>query len=152
MKKVLVIISSFLIASATMGQRLVTSSYVEYTSVSPKTGLSIGAVNYYGWEYGGFYQDAKVLESVLMSETKLSKLPRRYERVFYGAYFTVPLTNLLSGELKLNVRTGVINNENFVITPSLLADFRLNQLLSVGGGLGVRALAPTVQTRITIKL
>ena len=143
---------SVVMASAAIGQGLVTSTYVETTSVGPKAGIAVGAVNQYGWEYGGFYQESKTLESLVMSETTRSALPHRYERVFAGLYFSVPVTFYNRGEIKFNVRTGVVNKESFIITPSLLADYRLNNLISIGGGVGVRNMAPTIQTKISFTL
>ena len=148
MKKLSLIIMSVVMASAAIGQGLVTSTYVETTSVGPKAGIAVGAVN----QYGGFYQESKTLESLVMSETTRSALPHRYERVFAGLYFSVPVTFYNRGEIKFNVRTGVVNKESFIITPSLLADYRLNNLISIGGGVGVRNMAPTIQTKISFTL
>ncbi|WP_462251618.1 hypothetical protein [Ekhidna sp.] len=152
MKKSVLIISACIVASVAFGQRFVTTTYIEQTSVSPKTGIAIGAINQYGIEYGGFYQESKLAETVLMSQEEVSRLPRKYEKVFYGAYVAFPILSYSKAGLKFNVRTGVTNGENFAITPSLLANYNLTKSMSLGGGLGVRALAPTLQTRVTITL
>ena len=137
---------------AAKGQKFVTTTYVENTSISPKAGIAVGAENNYGWEYGGFYQESKVLEDMLLSEQDIARLPHRYEQVFYGAYFSAPVLQVYHAVLKFNVRTGVANQASFVITPSLLADLKINKAVSIGGGIGVRAFAPTFQTNLSIRL
>lgn len=152
MKKLFLILPVFLLTCTVFAQQFVTSTYVERTSVSPKTGVSIGTVNRYGMEFGGFYQESKLIESTLMSERSLEALPRMYEQVFYGAYFACPLLYSRISEVRLNIRTGVVNGESFVITPSVLGRYKFNQTLSVGAGVGVRAFRPTFQTKISITI
>jgi len=152
MKKLSVIIGMFFTTGVAFGQSFMTSAYVETTSVGPKSGVAIGAVNSYGFEYGGFYQDAKTLDFVFASETKGSQLPRIYERVFFGAYVAAPIYSGSAVDLKLNIRTGVANGEVFVITPSLKGSYQVSRLFSIDAGVGVRAFRPTIQTGFSIRL
>ncbi|WP_425390701.1 hypothetical protein [Ekhidna sp.] len=127
------------------GQELVVKTYVEKTHMSPKTGTAIGFENQYQWEYGAFFQETSLVESFMMSEADKAALPRHYEKEFYGLYFAVPVMLREQFVVKANVRTGVSNGENFVITPSLLADYKLAEHIRVGMGLGSRAFRPTLQ-------
>ena len=152
MKKLSFVIVSLLAMNFTMGQSIVASSYMEKTSVSPKAGISVGMRNHYGIEYGGFYQDVKIFESALMSEEQMLKLPRRYERVFWGGYVAFPLIDRKYTDLKFSIRTGIVNSESFVITPSLLAAYEVAKGIKVGGGLGVRSFRPTFQTSVSLSI
>lgn len=145
MKKYLLLISLLItVLKTVIAQQVVVTAYVEKTHVGPKSGTSIGHLNEYGWEYGAFYQESSLLESML-SEQQRALLPRFYEREFFGAYFTVPLvdTDLLS--VRTQIRTGVVNREYFIITPSFLGDIRASKNIRFGLGVGTRALRPTWQ-------
>lgn len=126
-------------------QKLIVKTYVEKTHMSPKTGTAIGFENRYLWEYGAFFQEASLMESFLMSEAAKEALPRHYEKEFAGIYFAVPVMSREHFTVKANVRTGVSNGENFVITPSLLADYKLAEHIRLGMGVGSRAFRPTLQ-------
>ncbi|MFK7953723.1 MAG: hypothetical protein AB8B73_12825 [Ekhidna sp.] len=152
MRKLPLIIVSTLVLNFAMGQSVVTTSYLELTSISPKAGISVGVKNYYGIEYGGFYQESKTIESKFMSEQQRSELPRIYEKVFWGAYVGFPVVRRQAGEVQLNIRTGVVNSEWFVITPSLRGVYNVSRGIKVGGGLGVRAFRPTFQTSISLSI
>ena len=103
-------------------QQFVMRTYVEKTKISMKSGTAFGMENRYGWEYGGFYQESSLMESLLSNEEK-GALPRFYEKEFYGMYFAAPVMDTKYVVVKAQVRTGVSNGENFVITPSVLADY-----------------------------
>ena len=152
MKKLASILVTSLVATLALGQSFIASTYVEKTSVSPKTGFSIGIENDYNIGYGAFYQESKLAEAAFMSQDERNNLPKRYEKVFYGLYLSVPVADYYRGSLVANIRTGVANGESFIITPSLLANYELTNTLSIGGGLGVRSFAPTFQTSISINL
>lgn len=152
MKKLPLIIVCSLVMSFAMGQSLVTTSYVEQTSVSPKAGISVGVKNHYGIEYGGFYQESRLIEANLMTEQQRSELPKRYERVFWGGYVAFPLLVKKEVGIQLNIRTGVVNSESFVITPSLLAAYKVAKGIKIGGGVGVRSFRPTLQTSISLSI
>ena len=106
-------------------QKIIVKTYFEQTHMSPKTGTSISFENSLGWEFGGFFQESSLMESLLMNEDELSQMPRFYEKEFYGAFFSVPVRRSERIDLKVQVRTGVTNGQNFLITPSLLADYKL---------------------------
>ena len=99
-----------------------------------------------GIEVGGFFQ--KAVEGTAPE----GATPWNYEKEFYGAYFTYPVVSGYFVDLGFNVRTGVSNGENFVITPSILTSIAPIQQIKIGAGLGVRAMRPTVQGTITIRL
>jgi hypothetical protein len=97
-------------------------------------------------ELGGFYQN-----SVTDVPTR-SDGYKSYEENFMGMYFNYPIASNRIGSLKLNVRTGVTNSENFAITPSLLANYNLLKTVQLGVGLGARAFQPTLQASVKIKI
>ena len=116
------------------------------TEVGPKVGTSVGFNSKAGIEVGGFFQ--KAVEGTAPE----GATPWNYEKEFYGAYFTYPVVSGYFVDLGFNVRTGVSNGENFVITPSILTSIAPIQQIKIGAGLGVRAMRPTVQGKITIRL
>ena len=153
MKK-LIVISTIILGFAfnVSAQQLKVKTYMEYTSVSPKLGTAVGWKSDFGIEYGGFYQESGVMESLMLSAEEKSNLPRFYEKVFYGMYFNFPVTSSKRFDLDFNVRTGVVNKLYFAITPSFLGSFKINRNISVGTGVGIRSFRPTLQTNISITL
>ena len=128
------------------GQDLSLRSYIEQTEVGPKVGSALGYNTKSGIEVGGFFQKA------VDGMSPEGATPWNYEKEFYGAYFTYPVVDGYFFDLGFNVRTGVSNGENFIITPSLLTSVSPIKQVKVGAGLGVRAMRPTVQGTITIRL
>ena len=97
MKKIISISIIILgLATQVMSQQLKVTSYLETTSVSPKLGVAISRVSEYGIEYGGFYQESEIMESLFMGTEDTAALPRFYEQTFYGLFFQHLSTNLLS--------------------------------------------------------
>ena len=146
MKKQL-LLSLFFVAvlASASAQKMIIRTYLEKTHMSPKTGTSIGFENQFGWEYGAFFQEASLMESFMMSEADVEALPRHYEREFTGLYFAVPIVSRESYIIKMNVRTGMTNGKNFLITPSVLADYKLAEYIRLGMGVGSRNFRPTIQ-------
>lgn len=140
------------IATQVLAQELRVSSYVETTSVSPKLGVSIGRVSEFGIEYGGFYQESKILEAWLMSAEGTANLPRFYEKTFYGLFFNYPVVSSDNFDVLFNVRTGVVNKLYFVITPSFMANYKPGNRISLGAGIGIRSFRPTLQSSISINI
>lgn len=127
-------------------QSLQASSYFERTTVGPKVGTSIGYEFIDLIEVGGFYQ--KAINGAEGKETH----GKWFEKEFYGAYFSYPVFDDFNTTVKLNVRTGVSNGENFLITPSLLANYHVFKRFSLGGGIGARMFRPTWQANLKISL
>lgn len=145
--RLLVAILSIFAIQAASAQRIITSSYVEQTKVSPKLGYSIG----YKFadthiEVGAFQQNSMTTRS---SETGSSM---DYEKSFTGVYMNYPITANNTFSLNFKIRTGVSNGENFVITPAFNGDYKLFKKIQLTGGLGVRAFRPTVMSGIKISL
>lgn len=136
-----------LTALATQAQHTQVTTYIERTVVGPKVGTSIGYEFRDLVEVGGFYQKA------ISTATGNEPYGYSFEKEFYGAYFSYPLmADIHHTTLKLNVRTGVTNGQNFLITPSVLANYHPIKNLSVGAGVGVRVLRPTLQASIKFSL
>jgi len=142
-----ILLFSFQLATA---QRLNVTTYVEKTNIGIKGGTAFGFENHLGFEYGGFYQEAELTEGLFGQER--DELPRFYEKEFFGLYGAAPLMVRAKYDLKINVRMGVTNGENFLITPSLVANYQLMKIISVRGGIGARSFQPTFQAGINIKL
>ncbi|WP_421875256.1 hypothetical protein [Marinoscillum sp.] len=146
MKNLITLILFSLVTTATWGQDLLVNSYVEQTNVGPKVGTSIGVGTNFKFEFGGFYQKAV---DVNAPETTPSWT---IEQEFYGAYFNYAIAESNHFGLQFNVRTGVSNGQNFVITPSLLGSVSPIKTVKLGAGLGVRAFQPTLMGSISIRL
>ncbi|MEO1255672.1 MAG: hypothetical protein AAFY41_12445, partial [Bacteroidota bacterium] len=81
----------------------------------------------------------------MMSESDIEALPHHYEREFAGLYVAVPITSREFYVIKANVRTGMTNGENFAITPSIQADYKLAKYIRIGMGVGSRNFRPSLQ-------
>ncbi len=148
MKKQLLILLFFVAIVAPVFAQVIFRTYVEKTQISPKVGVSIGFENQFQWEYGAFFQETSLMESLMMSEVDKEALPQYYEKRFVGLYVAVPIVFRKSYVVKANIRTGVTNGENFIITPSVLADYKLARHIRVGVGMGLRNLRPTLQSSV----
>ena len=139
---------SILIVLIKMGyaQSIITETYFEQTFITPKVGTSIGYRFQGDLEIGGFFQ-----VSTLEPEREIGR-PLHYEREFYGAFFSYPLLKLNQAGLRMKVRSGVTNGQNFIITPSLHATYKPVQLLTLSTGVGMRAFRPTVMASMQINL
>lgn len=149
MKKARLVVTAVLVMMAgfVSAQELVATSYVEQTIVSPKLGTSLGVQFDNQIEVGGFYQ-----QSTNNPEPEAQGLPLRYEQEFAGAFVAYPLTQDHLVDLKMKVRVGVANGQNFVITPSVQGNLQATRKISIDAGLGVRVLRPTLMAGININL
>lgn len=120
------------------------TTYVERTYISPKMGMSAGYRFGCSFEAGGFYQ--KEIQS------GFSEQPEKCEHEFYGMYFSIPVLCREKFGLDFMIRSGMVNKENFTITPSLNLDYRPFRILGIGGGIGLRNLRPTFMPRIEIMI
>ncbi len=127
-------------------QGLKATSYVEKTFMNPKLGTSVGYEFNNILEVGGFYQHISQ-QPIASDQSRIIT-----EEEFCGLYFAYPLVTSRYTNLKLNVRSGVSNGENFVITPSLLANFKPIPIINIGGGLGIRSFRPTLIASLSINL
>ncbi|RED97004.1 hypothetical protein [Marinoscillum furvescens] len=148
MKTVISLFALMMIASTYIqAQGFQATTYIERTHVSPKVGTAVGyEFNQTQIEVGGFFQQSTV---ELQAE---AGRPLTSEMNFIGAYFAYPLLNKGIASLKLNVRTGVSNGENFSITPSILANVKPLRNISLGAGVGTRSLRPTFMASIRFHL
>ena len=150
-KSVFVVILSIAFLPFANGQMVKLTIYVESTHVSPKSGLNIRYEDpYLGYEIGVFYQESRFLDNV--RGTDVNSFPRSYEKMFTGLYLACPIMQRDWLDLKFNVRTGVTNNETFVITPMVTSDLKLAPFLQIGGGIGTRSFRPTFMTHLTINI
>ncbi len=149
MKTLTTLITILLIAITfdATSQSFIASTYMEQTHVSPKLGTTIGYSFDSQIEIGGFYQNASSDLSKNSESTSLEQ-----EEEFYGAYFSYPVVDRAKTGLQFNIRTGVVNGQNFLITPSLLGNYKIMNNISVGAGVGIRTFRPTLQASIKLNL
>lgn len=133
--------------SIVSSQSFKASTYMEQTHISPKLGTTVGYSFDSQIEIGGFYQSASTGQSRNSESTS-----REQEEEFFGAYFSYPVATGEKTGLQFNIRTGVVNGENFLITPSLLGNYRIMKTVSVGAGVGIRTFRPTLQAGIKLNL
>ena len=142
---------SVIIILASLGQgyaqNLFTTSYIEKTKVSPKAGIQVGYQFASKHEIGLFYQ-----KEVDMLGGHESIKPRFYEKEFLGVSVSSQLYSFQKIDMILNVRIGVINKENFALTPSFKMDYEVIQRIHIQAGLGVRSFNPTLQGGIKIDI
>jgi hypothetical protein len=137
----LVIASSFV-----FGQQLAATVYVENTCISPKMGTMVGWEFGNLFEVGGFYQQcAKGVETEALT-------PPTCEKEMFGAYVACPVLVGQRTNLKLNIRTGVCNKQNFVISPSVRGSFKATRWAQVTAGVGVRGVSPTLMAGLRINI
>lgn len=146
MKKILTILT-LLGTLGAMAQELTATSYVERTVAGSKMGVSMGFTFPYGITVGGFHQEASRL-----LDTKENRSVWNYERAFSGAYLVCPVKDYEKVGLDVNVRMGVSNGQNFLITPSVWGSYQPFKLINVGVGVGVRSFRPTYQAGISLRL
>ena len=125
------------------------TSYIEKTKMSPKLGHSVGVVfpGYLGdMELGGFYQKAMV------SNNAESASKRVIEEKVYGFYIGISFIQSKRINVNFNLRTGSVNDQFLVITPSVFSDVMISKFLGIGLGVGMRNLQPTYSGRIILKM
>lgn len=122
-------------------QDLKLETYIEKTHVSPKAGIRFIFVGRDRLEMGAFYQRHTYIEW-----KEQSTLPRFHEKEFYGLRLGYPLVTAYnqSYSIKFHVRTGMVNNQNFIITPSITSALQFWKIFNVGVGVGMRAFRPTM--------
>lgn len=144
MKKQIVTLFLFILASGGIqAQKTVIKSYLEKLHSGYKVGSAIGRETYWQIEYGAFYQKATGNQN---KESLYIGAVGEFENEFIGTYVAIPIQYSSEVVFKLQVRTGIINQETFVTTPSLLAHYIPADQLRFGFGIGFRALVPTIQT------
>lgn len=134
------------VASAQVNARL----YTEVTHVSPKVGTAVtySLPGYIGdIELGVFYQKSA---AQIGDPTETMQTP--YEEQFYGLWTSFTMLDKPRYELDLDIRTGMVNSSNFVITPSVRGAFKLGQKLNINLGIGTRCFRPTYTAGISVKL
>lgn len=123
--------------------------YTEVTHVSPKMGtaLSYSIPGYIGdIELGVFYQ-----KSASEVGDPNENMQRNYEKEFYGVLTSFTMIDKQIFELDIDIRTGMVNSSNFVITPSVRAGLKLGQKLSINAGVGTRCFRPTYTAGLSVK-
>jgi hypothetical protein len=119
---------------------------VERTHIGPKVGTATTYEFANLMEVGIFYQQAT---------TKLEAeygRPLMVENQFMGITMAAPLLSAGPILVKLNVRTGISNGQNFVITPALLGSLKILKRIDFQTGVGTRNFKPTLVASASFKL
>lgn len=135
-----------LIATFSQAQGVTIVNYIERTHVNTKIGTAIGYEFSPNVEIGGFYQRAPVVDLAEQGTTVAS------ENQFYGAYMVYPLIQSGRAAASLKVRSGMVNNKHFMITPSLRGSYEPIQHVKLFGDVGVRAFRPTFMAGVSIRI
>lgn len=127
-------------------QGITVASYVEQTSVSPKLGYMLGYTfdSEIPVEVGAFFHNE--LMNPANGQTEFYN--KRRETSFVGAYFNYPAVVGHKFDLYLQIRTGVVNKENFTITPSLEGRMKLTKQLHIATAVGTRCFRPTAMAKV----
>lgn len=146
MKKLLVIFALLAVTIATANaQQLSAKVYIEQTTVNMKNGAALGVSFPKGGGLGAFYQQTA---TEMLDTDEEDLMEKNYEKDFYGIYMAYPIVNKPAFELDLQVRTGMVNGENFAITPSVLAGFKPVKHITLEAGLGARSFSLTYQVGV----
>jgi hypothetical protein len=124
--------------SNSLSQKLLTSTYAEYTV----TGVQYGGAATYAtdrqWGVGIFYQSSlRVTES--------------YNK-YYGILLQVPIVRTPQLLLTGTLRTGIVNDQFLVIVPGLETRIELNKKIAVAFGMSVRMNYPAISSKFIVKL
>ena len=141
-KQIIIIFLLSLVVKTAYTQGIKAYSYTESNKFSTRLGTAVGFETNNSIEFGAFYQ---------VSPGKSDDSKPKYETKFAGGYLAMPLVSNPNFNLKFKARAGVVNRENFVITPSLDAQFFLKEFIGLGLGVGTRNLRPTFMTSIILK-
>ncbi len=146
MKKLTLLTITILLINGLNAQDITAKSYIEQTAIGNKLGTAVGYLFPCKVEVGGFYQkNAEFINTQEITE-------RFYEKEFAGMYLNLPLKHHGKINLDLNIRTGAVNGQNFVISPSLLGSYSPVRALKMGIGLGARMFRPTLQAALSLRL
>jgi hypothetical protein len=145
-KAIIIAVLALGLTSVAMSQTMQVTSYVENTHVSPKLGTAITYLFPGMIEAGAFYQ-----QSATPIEQEYGR-PLREEREFLGAYMAYPFFIGDKWNVKLNVRTGISNKENFVITPAVQGTYALFRQIKIMAGVGTRNFRPTLMAGFKLTL
>lgn len=147
MKITLVILTVF-VSISVCSQSLIIRQNLEQTYYSPKIGTYVGIEMDNGAVGGGFYQSSRWF----VTAKEVRKLPRRFERKYFGVFMSYPVWSTECSVFKLDLRAGMLNDEKMLVTPSFIADYSIFKMVRLGFGVGVRAGQPAFQTSISFIL
>ncbi len=142
----MIVLLSSLVQGVTLAQQLSVETYYERTLISPKTGTALGYTFRGKLCAGVFYQEHS---QMFYGEREMTS---QIEDEFYGFYMSGPVTEWRRASLILKARTGIANGENFMISPSVHADFAVLKRVHIGTGIAMRSILPSVMTSIRIDL
>ena len=149
MKKLILSFAIFALGATAASAQINARLYTEVTHVSPKIGTAVtyslpGCVG--DIELGVFYQ-----KSASQIGDPSERMQTPYEKEFYGLLTSFTMLDKSFFELDLDLRTGIANGSNFVITPSVNAGLKLGQQLKINAGIGTRCFRPTYTAGIAVK-
>ncbi len=120
------------------------SVYMEKTPVDLQISVSMGYDFQSGFGAGAFMQQNITR---LMNETG-----SKSEGEFVGIYSQFTVIKDRKVQLIFRIRSGLLDQKNFKITPSIHLKHKINNHVFIGVGLGARNLTPTISPLLTILL
>ncbi len=130
-----------LLALHGFGQRIIVSGITEMTVAGYEVGGVISYESKGAWRTGAFYQQS---------------LPTRSEfanrNTFWGLINSIPLVKTEKLKFYGVVRTGMVNQKFFVLTPGLETDLSVGNNLSIGAGFSIRKTYPSASLKINFIL
>ena len=148
MKKLILTLAIFAFGASLGYAQVNARLYTEVTHVSPKIGTAItySVPGYIGdIELGVFYQKSA---SLVGNVNEAMQTP--YEKEFYGLLTSFTMLDKPLFELDVDIRTGMVNSSNFVITPSVRGGLKLGKL-SLNAGIGTRCFKATYTAGMSVK-
>lgn len=155
MKRTVIISLFYFFTVYAFGQNQI-SVYREFANQRQKFGIMAGKLfidenQYYKTSYGTvvgvFYQ------SVLIKQKQPNNFRHTRERIFYGAYTEFIFNSSRKITISFNIRTGVQNGVNFVITPMLKTGVRVSPKVKLEAGLSQKGnLGVSGVYSLTIKI
>lgn len=139
MKTALIILLLVLIGlSNAWCQKLLTSTYAEYTVAGVQYGGSATLATDRQWGVGIFYQSSL-------------RVGENYKN-YYGLLMQVPVVRTPQLLLTGTLRSGIANDQFFVIVPGLETRIELSKRFAVAFGMSVRMNYPAVSSKFIVKL
>lgn len=130
-----------LLALHGFGQRVIVSAATEMTVAGYEAGGVISYKSKGSWRTGVFYQQS---------------LPTRTEfastNTFWGLVNSIPLVKTEKLKFYGVIRTGMVNQKFFVLTPGLETDLSVGNYFSVGAGFAIRKTYPSASLKINFIL
>jgi hypothetical protein len=139
----------FFLSGTALSQNITLANNVEVTNGGTQYGVSMGWSDKLNIEYGMFHSMSPK-DSQNNGEVTQYHQGSTTEQSFSGVYLDYPIRIGQYFDMGLLVRTGLVNGQDFKITPALMSSLHLGKSLNLNVGVGFRGLSPTLNTGLKI--